>query len=187
MNRFYLSILLVLLTASWAWGTDYTYYFDSTDGNDTTGSGSESTPWKSLSKINSTIAGFSSSGNTLTIKLQRGETWTLTSSTGIIVNNSNVTLDAYGSGSRPILDGNNTQPSGLTGGGIPYGYAIKVGDGASAQVTGVYINNLRLQNMYPGGGIIFSGERTGYNGKFVGPGAIRNCELENMGSHYYVP
>lgn len=80
-----------------------TYYFAQA-GNDTTGNGSEATPWKSLAKANAIIA--ASSGN-LRLRFNRGDVWR--EAQDLLVGKDNVTLDAYGSGAAPIFTGFTTQ------------------------------------------------------------------------------
>jgi hypothetical protein len=80
-------------------------------------------------------------------------------------------------GNKPILDGDNQYPTYLSPSGNPSAYAIMVG-GASSLFSNVNIKNVRIQNMYPGGGIIFDGTSTG---KFRGPGLVQDCEIINMG------
>ncbi|MEM2111472.1 MAG: hypothetical protein QXX08_06305, partial [Candidatus Bathyarchaeia archaeon] len=74
-----------------------TYYIDATHGLDTNDGTSPDTAWQTLSKASAPPV---TSGDT--IYLKRGETWTgttLTPATG-------TTIDAYGSGNKPIIDGN---------------------------------------------------------------------------------
>lgn len=83
-----------------------TYYFDNTLGDDSRSSSqaqSTSTPWKTMSKLNSF---FSSLAVGDTIALKKGETWNET----IIVNKSGtsgnpITITSYGSGATPIISG----------------------------------------------------------------------------------
>lgn len=74
-----------------------THYF-AQNGNDTTGDGSESNPWKTLSKVSSVIA--ASSGN-IACLLRRGDTWR--ELTTLAIDRSNVALGAYGTGSKPTI------------------------------------------------------------------------------------
>ena len=117
---------------------------------------------------------------TTSILFRRGKQWTLTSDSDCItVNKSNVTIDAFGSGAKPILDGKDKYPSQLSSANIPIGSAIKVGGGTAGAFTNVHINNLNFRNMYPGNGITFSGDNPG--GNFRGPGSVRNCDFYNIG------
>ena len=70
-----------------------TTYFFSQAGNDTTGNGSQATPWRTIAKANEIIN--ASSGN-IRLRFNRGDIWRET--TGLLVNKANVTIDDYGSG-----------------------------------------------------------------------------------------
>jgi hypothetical protein len=173
-------------------GTDYEWYF-STSGNDSTGNGSQETPWKSLAKINSQIATLTNGTDSATIYLKRGDTWTLTSNTGIQVTRSDVSIGAYGTGDKPIIDGNDYYPH------DNHVNVITIGaSGSSDPVTNVHIDSLVIQNTHDttsvvegGGGIQFVGTIGGASGTFTGPGSVTNCELSNFGwqaiSIYRVP
>ena len=169
---FILTLILLFLCSN-VWGATYNWYFsdDATGnaaGNDSTGDGSITTPWKSLSKANTQIASLSS-GDIATLYFDRSDTWTFTSNNDVLtIRKSNVTIDAYGSGAKPIFDGDDSYPTGLTGSDVPYRYAITIANSGTpiSTVTNVHINNLNIRNMYPGGGIAFSGiDAT--NGYFV--------------------
>ena len=171
---------LILLIASPCFAVDYSWYFSESTGHDTEGDGTQETPWKTINKINSQILTMTEGTDSATIYLKRGDTWTGALSTAWInVRKSNVTITAYGSGDKPILDGAGVTPEGVTGGDIPYGYFIKVGNGTSATVTNVHVSNIRITNGYPGGGIQFSGADSTYNA--TGPGSVTNCELYDLG------
>lgn len=75
-----------------------TYYF-STSGSDANNGLSSSTPKQSMSVANQLMGG----GNIILFK--RGDTWYLPQSTIMLDNRSNFTLDAYGSGNRPVIAG----------------------------------------------------------------------------------
>jgi len=75
-----------------------TFYLDAINGNDSN-TGSASAPWKTLGKI--------SSSNLLpgtTIYLKRGDTW----HDELDLPTSNLSVDAYGSGALPVIDGSIT-------------------------------------------------------------------------------
>jgi|GEM_PF-614727 len=72
------------------------YYVDATQGNDSNPGTSASSPWKTLGKIaSSTFAPGSF------IYLKRNETW----NEQLIIPSSGITIDAYGSGALPVIDG----------------------------------------------------------------------------------
>jgi acyl-CoA thioesterase-1 len=162
---------------------DFNWYFanpSGTDpGNDCT---NQNNPCRSLSKLNQMINSMTNNTDSANIYLKRGDTWTLTSSIGIRINRSNVTLTAYGSGALPIIDGNELWPNNRS---IP---VISIADGAPAPVSNVHISHLRIQDTHDGvstreggSGIIFAGSLGGANGTFTGNGSVRNCEIFNMG------
>lgn len=71
------------------------YYVDSVAGSDANSGFSESTPWRTLNKVNGAAL---PSGSTVFLK--RGSKW----NESIIVPSSGLTIDAYGTGSPPTLD-----------------------------------------------------------------------------------
>jgi len=80
--------------------TGNTYYI-STSGSDTN-LGTQSSPWKSMDKINTLLAGD-------TVLLKKGDTWTLTGTLGISVSGTSdkkITIGSYGSGNKPIVKSN---------------------------------------------------------------------------------
>jgi len=111
-------ILIFLAFASSGWAATYNYYFSddaagNAAGNDTTGDGSISTPWKSLSKARTEINN-KNSGDTVNLYFDRGDTWSddtkaLNGTTLRILlvdtNDPIVNIDAYGTGNDPIFDG----------------------------------------------------------------------------------
>lgn len=74
-----------------------TYYIDATNGLDSNNGLSTSTAWQTLSKASASPV---TSGDTILLK--KGETWTGTTLTPA----AGTTIDAYGSGAKPIIDGN---------------------------------------------------------------------------------
>jgi len=107
------ALLLTFCLCTPAWGATYNYYFSddaagNAAGDDTTGDGSEGTPWKTLSKAQSAINALDSS-DTANLYFDRGDTWTVSTGQNIVftVDNTDpiVNIDAYGAGDRPIFDG----------------------------------------------------------------------------------
>ncbi len=95
------AILLVLVMFSPSWAA--TYYVDATNGNDSNAGTSEATPWKTISKVNS--LSFHAGDN---IYFKKGEVWRETAvitSSGTAENP--IRFDTYGTGSKPIVDGEN--------------------------------------------------------------------------------
>ena len=109
----------------------------STSGNDSN-SGSQSAPWKTLNyALSKTPAGGY-------IFLRRGDTWTIVSE-GFEINKRNITLDAYGSGDKPVLSGNYYRypaPSDWA----PYRPAIRVGSENDQQsAEGTVVRNIEIK------------------------------------------
>ena len=103
-----IAILLSLITCSIGWSA--TYYVDATNGNDSNNGTSKSTPWKTISKVNSSRF---NPGDQILFK--RGETWReqlIVPSSGSP--GSPITFGAYGSGSLPIITGADILASGWT-------------------------------------------------------------------------
>jgi hypothetical protein len=73
-----------------------TYYVDSISGNDFNTGLDISSPWQTLAKVNSAPV---ASGST--VYLKRGSVWY----EQLTIPNSSITIDAYGSGARPKIDG----------------------------------------------------------------------------------
>ncbi|WP_370965357.1 right-handed parallel beta-helix repeat-containing protein [Amycolatopsis sp. cg9] len=89
-------------TATDAAAAPKTYYVDQVSGSDAAAGTSQSAPWKSLAKVAATTL---APGDT--VLLRRGRTW----SGGLAVRGSGsatapVTIGAYGTGARPIVQGN---------------------------------------------------------------------------------
>jgi hypothetical protein len=96
------SVVPVFYSSVYAAGT--IYYVDSASGSDTNNGTSTSTPWKTLTKVNSTtfVAGDQ-------IQFKRGGSWTgQLYPKGSGSSGSPITIDAYGSGNLPIINGAGT-------------------------------------------------------------------------------
>ena len=158
-------IIFLLLIAGTCFSADY--YFSQSTGNDSTGDGSESTPWQTITKINDTS--FSAGDN---IYLKAGDTWTIGSGeSGIYVdyagNSENeITITAYGTGAKPIIDASAQTGDGIRGngaievciylpaGGVTYltvdGIEVKAAtdemafDGYNSALTYVTIKNCKI-------------------------------------------
>lgn len=72
-----------------------TYYF-SQSGDDSTGDGSEGSPWKTIAKANTEMAADTA------FLFNRGDIWE--DGTQLTVDENNVTIGAYGTGERPIFN-----------------------------------------------------------------------------------
>lgn len=137
--------------------TAATYYVDWTGGNDSSTGTSSGTAWKTLGKVATSIT----AGDTVLLK--RGETWTVGPGiSGFTIPANNVTLDAYGSGAQPIVDGQST-----TRRVIDCGTAV-----------GTITRNLHIRNGGP-----FSGQNTGANWlSSFGTNTIDSCTVESHAS-----
>lgn len=112
-----LFLLVIFIFPSWVQAATYKFYFSSGAGgnpvgNDSSGDGSQSNPWKSLSKAQQKINSYNST-DIVYLYFDRGDSWTWDSSAVkktlakfyIKSTNPVVHIDAYGSGGRPIFDG----------------------------------------------------------------------------------
>ncbi|MCX6267337.1 MAG: T9SS type A sorting domain-containing protein [Bacteroidetes bacterium] len=102
------------------------YYIDASGGSDNNDGLSASTAWKSLTKVNATtFAG----GNRILFKA--GEVWTgrlYPKGSGIA--GSPIIIDMYGSGTKPLIDGN-----GMTGTGVVYLYNQQYWEISNLEIT----------------------------------------------------
>lgn len=78
-------------------GRGTTYYFDNVSGNDTTGNGSQATPWKTLAKAETMLT-----TSDIALLFKRGVVWTET--VGLTIDQDDITVGAYGSGARPLFN-----------------------------------------------------------------------------------
>lgn len=76
-----------------------TYYFANA-GNDSTGDGSESTPWATIAKAQSTLNALVTLNADMRFRFKRGDEWRETA--GILTALDNVTIDDYGTGALPF-------------------------------------------------------------------------------------
>lgn len=82
-----------------------TYYVDATNGNDSNKGTTKEFAWQTISKVNS----FSFSDGD-TVKFKRGEVWNKTVLTLDSASAHNMTIEDYGSGSKPFINGNSIEP-----------------------------------------------------------------------------
>jgi parallel beta-helix repeat protein len=92
-------ILIIMITSQILAGTNY--YVDATIGNDSNNGTSPTTPWKTISKVNSYSF---SAGDVILFK--RGQVWREELRTS---SSEYLTYSAYGSGNNPVIDGANEQ------------------------------------------------------------------------------
>ena len=150
------SILTVLVTSSFTLAA--TYYVDATNGNDDNDGLSQSTAWKTISKVNSSSF---EPGNIVLFK--RNETWHET----LIVPNSGepgkpITFGSYGEGEKPIIDGKGSLREG-----------IMAGDN---KLEGNEKDYITIEDFYIKNTILF-----GIDGVNTDHLTVRNCLIENIG------
>ena len=114
MKRLYLYIILLLIFLSTsAWGATYTAYFADDGTDDIVGTWddtecTEGDPCNTLTEAQKVVDDLTSD-DTVTLYFARGDTWTIdTGQNNILTVDSSdpiVNIDAYGSGDRPIFDG----------------------------------------------------------------------------------
>ena len=144
-------------------------------GNDTTGNGSISRPWKTLSKAQKIINTLGS-GDTANLYFDRGDKWTV--STGqteyhfrVNVGGPRVHIDAYGSGNKPVFDGSITDFSttAFDGSGTPaYRRFYRFFDFRRNNCS---VSNVEIKNVY-GNAIFLKG------GDYF---TLSNSEIHNIG------
>lgn len=185
MRKFLLAILIILSLSFPVFATDYTWYFsddatgDLGEGSDANNCTTTGTPCKSITKMNSLIAGMNNTTDTATLYLDRGDTWTLTSNTGIRVTASNVIIDAYGTGAKPKIDGNASYPTDENA------YVISIGESyAGRNISNVSVKNIRIQNLHDGVSLVERGSGIIFDGAtyFDDTGSVENCEFQGIGS-----
>lgn len=137
-----LIILLLLCTDSLA-----TNYYVSNSGVDSNNGTSAGSPFNSLYKVNQVLS------NGDIVYLNRGDIWYVTNNKydgegigdGLYIRVDNVTIDAYGSGAKPIIDASSRTDRDDQGKGTQYYSPIQVGVRYGATPTGVTIKNLILK------------------------------------------
>ncbi|MCC7408780.1 MAG: hypothetical protein IT442_11960 [Phycisphaeraceae bacterium] len=77
-----------------------TYYFDAVSGNDSSGVGTQASPWKSITKAQAALDAWTPSEAGLALLFKRGTEFV--SDTGLAVSKAYVTVGAYGTGARPL-------------------------------------------------------------------------------------
>jgi hypothetical protein len=210
MMKKLLYIFLVLSLAAIAGATDYTVYVDNSISDTYSGSatpdctnynpstfacsGGSASAYNSLDDVDAFVASLSNGTDTAAVYWRRGRTWTLTSNSDAInIDKSDTTFDAYGTGARPIIDGDGSYPDST---GIP---VIDVANNASAigNIENVFIKNLQIVNTHDGSstnqgglGIRYTGTGTS-EGHYIGGGGVQNCFISMTGaaaiSLYRVP
>lgn len=158
-----------------------TYYVSSSTGSDSYAGTSPSSPWKTISKVNSEMAIFEAGDHIL---FKGGDTWNVGANgeESLLINNvtgananNRVTFGAYGTGNRPIFTGN----------GDFRGQIVVMGTSRWINIDGLHLTSSSRSNLMgisPGtGGVIAEGIRIS-NCEFDNPGSGTAIEVENQGS-----
>ena len=164
-------MFLFLICAS-AQGSTYSYYFSNAGGGTTC---SEVSPCATLAVAQAKINA-ANSDDTVNLYFNKGDTWTENSGTGtqIYVGTSKpiVNIDSYGSGDKPIFDGNvsdfSTAPVSGVGGYYFYNVFFKF-DKPSCT-----IKNVEIKNVYGDAIRIASGTS-------LLPSTVSGCTIHNIG------
>jgi hypothetical protein len=135
------------------------YYVDAIDGNDLNSGLSTATAWKTLTKVNATT--FSPNNRIL---FKAGGVWTgRLYPKGSGISGSPIIIDMYGTGSKPLIDGN-----GMTGTGVVYLYNQQYWE----------INNLEITN-----NAAAEGDRRGVRVEADNYGTSNHIYLKNLYIH----
>ena len=127
-----------------------TYYVSSSDGNDSNAGKSSSSPWKNLSKLNSTRF---YPGDKILFK--KGDSWTGQWAVNNSGSSSNpIYIGGYGSGSNPVIGGNNS---------LQYLFSL------STNVSYITIDGIYFKDCDP----------NGYKGMIFGNSSNHNILIQN--------
>lgn len=152
------TILTLLLMATYSNAETYQWYFsdDNTGnpaGHDTNNNGTKDSPWKSLSKARSMLFTLSSS-DVATLYFDRGDSWTYDwGINGVLsIRAGKVTITSYGSGNKPVFDGeiNFSNPPEKIIDPTPYRYYSFI----DINAKNATIKNLEIKNGYGKGVVI---------------------------------
>ncbi|MFZ4549831.1 MAG: fibronectin type III domain-containing protein, partial [Bacteroidales bacterium] len=135
------------------------YYIDAINGNDGNNGLAPSTAWKTLAKVNATTFGPSNK-----ILFKAGGVWVgRLYPKGSGISGNPIIIDMYGTGNKPLIDGN-----GLTGTGVVYLYNQQYWE----------INNLEITNNASSGG-----DRRGVRIEAENYGTANHIYLKNLNIH----
>lgn len=171
------------------WTAYPAYFFDADNGNDTTGNGSQATPWKTFDKL--TVFGGGAilrTGNAIFLK--RGCTLPYSGTQPSVTRNAVISVQkdggdtadtrrnigAYGTGSRPVLDAT----------GVQYGVIFSTTSGTGANNNcNTTLSNLDIYNVTadgtPGNAIGGIGIRAPASASSVGTNLkIISCRVRNV-------
>jgi len=172
------AILILISSVSWA-----TTFYVSNNGSDSSSGTSTGSPWKTISKVNSTSF---SPGDT--ILFERGDSWSeqLRPSSSGSASGGYITYGAYGSGNKPILNGSSINYLIYDGSGRDY-LIFENLDLRSATQAGIYnvygsthwyIQDCLVHDV----GSLSSESGTGFlnRGSYI---TVRRCVFYNNGRH----
>lgn len=135
------------------------YYIDAINGNDGNNGLTPSTAWKTLAKVNATTFGPSNK-----ILFKAGGVWVgRLYPKGSGISGNPIVIDMYGTGNKPLIDGN-----GLTGTGVVYLYNQQYWE----------INNLEITDNASSGG-----DRRGVRIEAENYGTANHIYLKNLNIH----
>jgi len=135
------------------------YYVDNIGGNDASNGLSPETAWRTLTKVNATV--FTANNQIL---FKAGGVWTgRLYPKGSGIPGSPISIDIYGAGAKPLIDGN-----GMTGTGVVYLYNQQYWE----------INNLEIVNDAPN-----EGDRRGVRIEAENYGTLNHIYLKNLDIH----
>lgn len=159
-NRFAVNAFILLCAMCVLPACAGTYYVDSAAGDDTNSGTSIAKPWKTLTKVNSTTF---SAGDRILFKANGMWTGQLNPK-GSGSAGKPIIIDTYGSGSKPLIDGN-----GATGDGVLYFHNQEYWE----------VNNLELTNNADTGA-----ERRGVFISAANYGTVDHIHLKNLHIHH---
>ncbi|ULO05735.1 DUF1080 domain-containing protein [Paenibacillus sp. 19GGS1-52] len=143
-----------------------TYYVDSSLGSDSSSGTSEITAWKTLSKVNSVTFG---PGDRVLLKA--GEVWSnqYLDFLGSGTEGSPITVDRYGTGSKPVIHFGNTSVNGE-------GFGIRLRNVSYWEINNLEITSGQQATDMRRSGVLVVGEGTG-------AGNFRHIYIKNLNIH----
>jgi acetyl esterase/lipase len=140
------------------------YFVDSSGGNDANSGTTSNAAWQSLSKVNATTF---SPGDV--IRFKAGGSWTGSlNPKGSGAPGNPIIIDQYGTGGKPLIDGNGVNGTGTTGGGAVYLFNQEYWE----------INNLEVIN-----DAASDGERRGIHIAAANYGTVDHIHIKNCYVH----
>lgn len=170
--------------------TTFNFYFSFATGSDTTGDGSEGSPWKTHTKMGSIVAS-KASGDVVNLFLKRGDTWQINTVSSTLYHilfpstGPEVNVNAYGGlATRPIIDGMVTNWS-----SVPYdgaGGVWRYNRVFSIERSGCSIKNIEIRNVYGHGIALKNVDYCIFSGCYIHNfGSCAIATLYGMGGDYH--